>query len=90
VAAARFAGTERIAPALREVPGLVRSLVMWHPTDRAMRVVHLTTSADALNDVAAAVTSTTLLAGEDPTLLTGPDRVTIQRVVAYRTAPAVH
>jgi hypothetical protein len=90
IAAARFAGTARIAPALREVPGLVRSLVMWHPTDRTMRVVHLTTSADALNDVAAAVTSTALLAGEDPTLLTGPDRVAIQRVLAYRTAPTVN
>ena len=62
---------------------LVRSLVLWHPTDSKMAVVHLVTSVDGLQDVATAVTSTELLPDEDPSLLTGPDRVQTQQVLRY-------
>jgi hypothetical protein len=84
VEAARFAGTERIAPALRRVPGLVRTLVLWHPIERSTTVVHLTTSVAALDDVTAAVTSTPLLPSEVPAMLPGPDRVAVHRVAGFR------
>jgi hypothetical protein len=83
--AARVAGHERIRPALRTLPGLVRVLVLWHPTERRMAVLHLATSTEALEAVGEAVMSTKLLPGEDPELLPGPDRITMPRVAAYRT-----
>lgn len=86
VEAARFAGTERIAPVLRNVAGLVRVLVLWHPTERRMAVLHLATSVQALEAVGEAIMSTKLLPGEDPDLLPGPDRISMLRVAAYRTA----
>ena len=48
-----------------------------------MAVVHLATSIEGLRDVTAAVASTELLADEDPSLLTGPDRVQVHRVLSY-------
>jgi hypothetical protein len=86
VEAARFAGTERIGPVLREVPGLVRMTVLWHPTERRMAVLHLATSMATLQAVEKAIMSTKLLPGEDPALLPGPDRVAVLRVAAYRAA----
>ena len=84
VEAARFAGTERVGPALRDVAGLVRLLVFWHPTERRMAVLHLATSMQALQIVGETVMSTKLLPGEDPDLLPGPDRISMLRVGAYR------
>lgn len=84
--AARFAGIERIGPALRAVDGLVRVLVLWHPTERRMVVVHLATSVQALQAGGEVVMSTTLLPGEDPDLLPGPDHISMMRVAGYRTA----
>ena len=89
VAAARRGGRDRIRPVLQQVPSLVRSLVCWHPTDSKMAVVHLTTSVDGLRDVTAAVTSTQLLPDEDPSLLTGPDRVQTHHVLLYLTPEKV-
>ncbi|MFL6076859.1 MAG: hypothetical protein ACJ73S_25985 [Mycobacteriales bacterium] len=83
VAAARRGGRDRVRPVLQQVPSLIRTLVLWHPTDSKMAVVHLVTSADGLQDVANAITSTELLADEDPSLLTGPDRVHTHRVLSY-------
>jgi hypothetical protein len=85
IAAARRGGRDRIRPALQQVPGLIRTLVLWHPADSKMAVVHLASSAESLQGVAAAITSTRLLPDEDPSLLTGPDRVQTQRVLAYLT-----
>ena len=82
--AARFAGNERIGPVLRTLPGLVRLLVLWHPTERRMAVLHLATSTAVLEAVGEAVMTSTLLPGEDPELLPGPDRITMPRVAAYR------
>jgi hypothetical protein len=84
VDAARFAGTERLGPVLREIPGLVRMTVLWHPTERRMAVLHLATSMETLHAVSEAVRSSTLLPGEDPALLPGPDRIAVLRVAAYR------
>ena len=86
VEAARFAGTQRLAPVLRTVPGLVRMLVLWHPTERRVAVLHLATSAAGLKAVSEAIRSTKLLPGEDPALLPGPDRIAKLRVAAYRAA----
>ena len=85
--AARRAGRERLAPTLGQVPGLVRVLVLWHPVDRKVTVMHLADSREALTGVTRAVTTTPLLPGEDPALLPGPDRVRPHRVLAYRVAP---
>lgn len=83
LAAARRGGSDRIRPVLQQVPSLIRTLVLWHPIDCKMAVVHLVTSVDGLQDVATAVTSTKLLADEDPSLLTGPDRVHTHQVLSY-------
>jgi hypothetical protein len=84
--AARFAGIERIGPALRSAAGLVRVLVFWHPVERRMAVLHLATSPESLQAVGEIVMSTELLPGEDPALLPGPDRISMPRVAAYRAA----
>jgi hypothetical protein len=86
--ATRLAGTERIGPALQAVPGLVRTLVLWHPSDRAMAVLHIATSREALQRVTTAIRTSVLLPGEDPALLPGPDRVRVLEVAAYRAMPA--
>jgi hypothetical protein len=83
IAAARRGGRDRIRPALQQVPGLIRTLVLWHPTDSKMAVLHLATSIEGLQDVAAAINSTPLLPDEDPSLLTGPDRVETHQVLSY-------
>jgi len=89
VAAARRGGRDRVRPVLQQVPSLIRTLVLWHPTDSKMAVVHLVTSVDGLQDVTNAIRSTELLPDEDPALLTGPDRVHTHRVLAYLVpAPA--
>jgi hypothetical protein len=85
VAAARRGGRDRIRPALQQVPGLIRTLVLWHPSDSKMAVVHLVSSVDGLQDLATAINSTRLLPDEDPSLLTGPDRVETHRVLSYLT-----
>ena len=38
--------------------GLVRMLVFWHPTERRMAVLHLATSAEALQAVTEALPGT--------------------------------
>jgi hypothetical protein len=83
LAAARRGGRDRLRPALQRVPALIRTVVLWHPADSKMAVVQLATSAEGLQQVAAAVTATELLPGEDPSLLTGPDRVQAHRVLSY-------
>ncbi len=86
--AARRAGEERIKPAVEGVPGFVMARVLWRPQDSAVVVVELATSAEALDQMADAVFSTPLLPGEDPALLTGPDRVELYRLEAQSLAAA--
>lgn len=85
VVAARRGGRERILPAIRDLPGRVRTLVLWDPDEAKSAVVTLATSMSELEAIGQAVQATDLLPGEDPALLTGPDRVEICRVVASRS-----
>ncbi len=75
--AMRRAGEERIRPAVEGVPGRATTYVLCHPEDSAIVLITLATSTDALNRIANAALSTSLLPGEDPALLTGPDRIEI-------------
>ncbi len=84
--AARQAGEERIKPAVEGIPGFVMTYVLGRPEDSALVVVELATSTDALDRMADAVFSTSLLPGEDPALLTGPDRVELYRLEAQSVA----
>ena len=74
VAAARRGGRERLWPALHDLEGLVDVLVLVAP-DGGSVVFGSATSADVFEEVQRRVMSTTLLPGEDPALLTGPDRI---------------
>lgn len=76
VAAADFAGRERLAPAITAVPGIVGGYVLRGPDNSAI-VMMLAETEDALRDAQRAAMSTELLPGEDPALLAGPDRVEI-------------
>lgn len=82
IAAARRGFAERLRPALAKVPGLVRVIALWHPEEAKAVSVSLATSLEALDATGQAVNSTELLPGEDPALLTGPDRIEVHRVVA--------
>lgn len=90
-AAARFAGEQRVLPALTEqCPGLVRALTLWAPTHRATVTVGFAVSLEAMAGNRAVVQGTTLLPGEDPALLPGPDRGgTYQVTEALAAAPGV-
>jgi hypothetical protein len=83
VDAARRRWQKRIKPALEQVSGLVRTLVLWHHTAGKYAVVHLATSAAGVHEIVTAVTALPLSADEEPALLTGPDRVETPRVLAY-------
>ncbi|MGW6932722.1 hypothetical protein ACWGE0_21885 [Lentzea sp. NPDC054927] len=74
LAAADFATEQRIKPAVASVPGNIRTYVLRRP-DGAEVVVTLAETEQALADNQKAIMSTTLLPGEDPALLQGPDRV---------------
>lgn len=81
--AARSRG-ERIGSLLAQLPGFVRLVVLWHPTERTMTVIHLAESEVVLHQITTLVTTTPLSPDEDPALLPGPDIVTRQEVGAYR------
>jgi hypothetical protein len=85
IAAARFGYRERIAPRLATLPGHVRTLVLLRDRDAASCVVGLAVDLPALESGGAAVNATPLLPGEDPALLTGPDRVETHHVVSARS-----
>jgi hypothetical protein len=62
--------------------------VLGRPRDSAIVVVELATSTEALERMADAVFSTSLLPGEYPALLTGPDRVELYRLEDQSLAAA--
>jgi hypothetical protein len=74
------AGEQRIGPAIATMPGLVATYVLCHPGDSSVAILTMATSTEALDRAAGIVFSTTLLPGEDPALLTGPDRVEVYKV----------
>lgn len=86
--ALRRAGAERIEPAVAEVPGRAATYVLHRPEDSAIVVMTFATSIDALSRTAEAAFSTPLLPGEDPALLTGPDRIEIYTHEAHSRAEA--
>jgi hypothetical protein len=74
------AGRERIAPATREVPGIVGTYVL-RSQDHRMVVVTLVTSVETPEAVRRAILSTELLPWEDPAQLIDPDRIDVDRVL---------
>jgi hypothetical protein len=74
VAAADFGARERIQPALSKLGHHFRVYVLRRE-DGAQVVVSIADTKDALLDAQKAIMSTELLPGEDPALLTGPDRI---------------
>ena len=78
--AAERGGRERIHPAIRDVDGLVGVLVLRSADDRIV-VVGLATGLETLEEVRNRIEHTPLLAGEDPALLPGPDRMELGRVL---------
>ncbi len=78
--AAERGGRERIHPAIRDVDGLVGVLVLRSADDRIV-VVGLATGLETLTEVQDRIAGTSLLPGEDPALLPGPDRMEIGRVL---------
>jgi hypothetical protein len=73
-------GRERIWPAVKDVPGLVGSLVGSAPGGGRLAIT-LADSAESLEAGAAAITSSALLPWEDPAHLTGPDALAVLRLV---------
>jgi hypothetical protein len=80
--AMRRAGEERIDPVIRAVAGHAATYVLCHPADSGVVLLTLATSTTALEDLAQAVFSTSLLPDEDPSLLDGPDRVEVYKLEA--------
>jgi hypothetical protein len=81
--AAERAGRDRIWPAVRDLPGIVAVHVLRDPQNGVV-VLGLTTTVETHEAVQRAVFATELLPGEDPALLTEPDRVHIDRVLRAR------
>ena len=77
-AADQVAGT-RIAPAVQQVPGVVRTWIL-RADDLGYVTVSLVTSPHVPAAIEHAARSTELLPGEDPALLTGPDRMAMMSV----------
>lgn len=64
-----------VIPAVRALPGTVRLLFLWDRLSRSMRGLQLATDAAPLDAAAAAVDATDPAAGEDPALVSPPDRM---------------
>ena len=84
--AMRRAGEERIRPAVEPVPGFAGAYVLCHQEDSSVVVLTLATSIEAIGRIADAMFSTSLLPGEDPALLSDPDRVETYKVEAQSLA----
>ena len=81
VAASDFGGRERIQPAVSKLGHHFRVYVLRRD-DGSEIVVSIAESKDALLAAQKAIMSTELLPGEDPALLTGPDRIDLYPVVS--------
>jgi hypothetical protein len=80
VAAEQRAATERLGPATEGIDGIV-SVTRMRAADNAYTVVILAESMDAFDVASQAIMSAELLPGEDPELLSGPDRISFYRLV---------
>jgi len=79
IAAADFAGQERILPAVSKLGHSFRVYRLMRE-DGSGIVVTIADTEQALLDAQKAIMSTDLLAGEDPALLPGPDRIELYQV----------
>ncbi|MGY1603315.1 hypothetical protein [Geodermatophilus sp. SYSU D00815] len=86
--AAEVGGRERIHPAVRDVEGLVGTLVL-ESADHRIVVLGTATSLEAHTEVQERIMRTPLLPGEDPALLPGYDRLELGRVVRADVPRAV-
>ncbi|TDP92791.1 hypothetical protein [Labedaea rhizosphaerae] len=80
VAAAEFAGHERVLPAVQALGRRFRGYRLLG-ADGTEIVISLADREEDLLDMQKAIFATTLLPGEDPALLTGPDSVELFPVV---------
>ena len=80
VAASRRAGLERLWPAVRDLEGLVDAFVLERP-DGAELHLSFATSVEYFAHAGERIMATSLLPGEDPALLGGPDRIEVLHVV---------
>jgi hypothetical protein len=76
VAAEQRVSTSRLGPATLGIDTVMR----LRRADNAYLVVILAESMDAFDAAAQAIMTTELLPGEDPALLTGPDRISLYRL----------
>ena len=84
-AASERAGRERIMPALsadHQIRAGHRGTFVLRQPDGTQLVLVLADSPATLDHVGAVITAAPLLPGEDPALLTGPDRLERYEVVA--------
>ena len=86
--AAERGGRDRIWPAVREIEGVVDVFAL-RSDDHRVVVVALTTASETHDRIHDAILATELLPGEDPALLTGPDRITTGRVLRADLPTAV-
>jgi len=86
-AAEEQAGRQRIWPAIHGLSGLVGIYVL-RGSDLSSVIVTLATSVETLDAAQRAVMATELMPGEDPALLSGPDRVEIHRVTGHHLPAA--
>lgn len=82
IAAADFAGQNRIKPAVIRVPGFLANYVL-RQSDGSQVVITIAESEQSLLDGQRAIMATELLPGEDPALLPGADRIEIYPVVEH-------
>lgn len=88
IAAADFAGRNRIQPAVSQLGQALRVYVLRRD-DGSEVVVSIADSEQVLLDAQKAIMNTELLPGEDPALLPGPDRIELYPViVVHDGAPA--
>ena len=92
--AADRAGRDRIEPALARRPDLTDDIVAMYDLrqpDGTQLFVVIANHADTLQEAGRVIMNTELLPGEDPALLTGPDRIETYEVVRSGAdiAPAV-
>ena len=83
LAAADFAGRERILPAISRLGHSLR-VYLLRRHDGSEIVMVIADSEQALLDAQKAIMGTTLLPGEDPALLPGPDRIELYPVYDVR------
>jgi hypothetical protein len=87
IAAADFAGRQRVWPAMRDLDGVI-GMYLLRRRDLGYLVITFATSVETLDAAGRAVMATDLLPGEDLALLPGPDRMEIHHVTGYQVPAA--